>query len=75
MTRTASLFRNGRSQAVRIPREFEFSADQVRISREGESLVLTPVHHHRLLDVIAGWAPLPEGLPEPVDPLPRPVRL
>ena len=33
--RTASLFRNGRSQAVRIPKEFEFEGDEVLIRQEG----------------------------------------
>jgi antitoxin VapB len=39
----ASVFRNGRSQAVRIPKEFEFDADKVIISRDADgSLHLRP---------------------------------
>jgi len=41
--RTASLFKNGKNQAVRLPKEFEFdSVTEVEITRDGESLVLTP---------------------------------
>lgn len=37
------VFFNGNSQAVRIPKEFQFDSTQVRITREGDSLKLTPV--------------------------------
>ncbi len=41
--RTASLFKNGKNQAVRLPKEFEFDGvTEVEIRRDGESLVLTP---------------------------------
>ncbi len=41
--RTASLFKNGRNQAVRLPKEFEFEGvTEVEIARDGESIVLTP---------------------------------
>lgn len=40
---TASLFTNGRSQAVRIPKELEFEGiSEVEIVRDGDSIVLTP---------------------------------
>ena len=42
-TKTAKLFRNGRSQAVRLPREFRFEGDAVRIKRFGEGVLLEPV--------------------------------
>jgi antitoxin VapB len=42
MTRTAKLFRNGRSQAVRLPAEYRFSGDEVFICRQGDAVVLTP---------------------------------
>lgn len=65
--RHASLFRNGRNQAVRIPREFELEGAEVLIRKEGDSLILTPIRKHRLLDLLASWAPLDEGLPEVED--------
>ena len=40
--RKARLFRNGRSQAVRLPVEFEINADEVYVRREGNEIVLTP---------------------------------
>ncbi len=39
---TAKVFMSGRSQAVRIPKEFRFEGDEVTIRRSGSSLVLTP---------------------------------
>lgn len=40
---TAKLFRNGRSQAVRLPKEFRFEGAEVAIRREGERVILEPV--------------------------------
>ncbi len=39
---TAKVFKNGNSQAVRLPREFRVSCDEMWIIREGETLVLKP---------------------------------
>ncbi len=36
------MFKTGRSQAVRIPKEYRFSCDEVLIEREGERVILTP---------------------------------
>lgn len=44
MNTTAKLFRNGRSQAVRIPKAFRFEGvDEVIIRKEGETLILMPI--------------------------------
>lgn len=40
---TAKVFWSGRSQAVRLPRAYRLSAREVRIHREGTSLVLEPI--------------------------------
>ena len=40
--KVAKVFKNGRSQAVRIPKEFRFDTDEVLIERKGEKLILTP---------------------------------
>jgi len=40
--KTAKLFQNGQSQAVRLPKEFRFSGDQVYIKRVGNAVVLLP---------------------------------
>src|ERR1700682_450635 len=42
---TAKVFTTGRSQAVRIPKEYRFSCDEVLIEREGERVILTPRPH------------------------------
>ena len=42
-TEIAKLFQNGRSQAVRLPREFRFAGDRVRIRRVAEGILLQPV--------------------------------
>jgi antitoxin VapB len=43
MEATAKLFRNGRSQAVRLPKEFRMEGDQVRIRRVGSGILLEPM--------------------------------
>lgn len=40
--KTAKLFRNGDSQAVRLPKEFRFEGSEVWIKRSGEAVVLLP---------------------------------
>lgn len=71
--RHASLFRNGRNQAVRIPREFEMEGSEVLIRQEGDSLILTPIRGNRLRDLLASWEPLDDALPE-VEDLPPQAR-
>jgi antitoxin VapB len=39
----AKLFRNGRSQAVRLPAAYRFEGDAVRISRRGRAVILEPL--------------------------------
>jgi antitoxin VapB len=40
--KTAKLFKNGDSQAVRLPKEFRFTGDEVLIKRVGSAVVLLP---------------------------------
>jgi len=42
-TEIAKLFQNGRSQAVRLPREFRFEGDRVRVRRVGKGVLLEPI--------------------------------
>jgi antitoxin VapB len=42
MSETAKIFRSGNSQAVRLPKAFRFTVDEVEISREGDAVVLRP---------------------------------
>lgn len=63
--RYASLFRNGRNQAVRIPKEFEMDGERVRISKDGARLILEPVvMQSRLLTVLAELGPIDEDFPD-----------
>lgn len=39
---TAKLFENGRSQAVRLPKEYRFNGDEVAINKVGEAVILLP---------------------------------
>jgi len=43
VSRRVAIFRNGRNQAIRIPRDFEFQADEVMVLKEGDRLVLEPI--------------------------------
>lgn len=43
MDSVAKLFKNGRSQAVRLPKEFRFEGTEVRIRKQGEKVILEPV--------------------------------
>ncbi|UXN73643.1 AbrB/MazE/SpoVT family DNA-binding domain-containing protein [Devosia sp. A8/3-2] len=57
--KTASLFRNGRNQAVRIPVEFEMPGTEVTIRKEGDKLVIEPKAAPRsFLDIIAKYGPV-----------------
>ncbi|MGL4440073.1 MAG: antitoxin [Bosea sp. (in: a-proteobacteria)] len=49
-TRHVSLFRNGRNQAIRIPREFELPGDEAILRKEGDRLVIEPVTKSTLAD-------------------------
>lgn len=70
--RHAALFRNGRNQAVRIPREMELEGSEVLIRKEGDSLILTPIRKHKLRDLLASWEPMEDALPEVADLPPQP---
>jgi antitoxin VapB len=54
---TAKVFWSGRSQAVRLPKEFRFDTDEVRISRRGATVILEPIakdHDWTWLDAVVG---------------------
>ncbi len=74
-TRRVKLFRNGRNQAVRIPREFELPGDEAVLTREGDRLVLEPAPKTDLLEFLAQLEPLGEDFPEIEDLPAEPVDL
>jgi antitoxin VapB len=79
--RHVKLFRNGRNQAVRIPREFELPGEDAVMRKEGDRLVIEPAPRKKslgeVLDWLAAQPPLgPEDqFPEIEDPPPEPVDL
>ena len=73
--RYVKLFKNGRSQAVRIPREFELPGEDALMRKEGERLIIEPTPPRSLLAVLATLAtldedfpPIPELAVDPVEP-------
>lgn len=42
MSRTAKVFMTNRSQAVRLPKDFQFSTDEVLIRKVGDDVILSP---------------------------------
>jgi antitoxin VapB len=73
--RYVRLFRNGRNQALRIPREFEFDTDEAVLRREGDSLLITPVRPKSLLAALARLERLEESFVLVDDPRPDMVTL
>jgi antitoxin VapB len=67
--RIVKLFKNGRNQAVRIPREFELPGTEAIMRREGERLVIEPAPKKSLLELLATLSPIDEEFP-PIDELP-----
>lgn len=62
------LFRNGRSQAIRIPKEFELEGNEAIIRKDGDRLIIEPVKKTSLRSLLAGWQPLADELPIIEDP-------
>ncbi|WP_430423930.1 antitoxin [Phenylobacterium sp.] len=73
--RHVRLFRNGRNQAVRIPREFELQGDEAIMHRDGDRLIIEPAPRRSLLAVLAELSPIDEDFGEIDDPAPAPVDL
>ena len=71
--RNVKLFKNGRNQAVRIPREFELPGEDAIMRKEGNRLIIEPVPPKSLLAVLATLKPLDEEFPPipdlPLDPV------
>jgi antitoxin VapB len=68
--RHVRLFRNGRNQALRIPREFELEGDEAIIRKEGDRLIVEPIRKGRLLALLTTLEPLDEPFPDVDEDLP-----
>lgn len=69
---TAKLFKTGRSQAVRLPKEFRFDGKEVRIRRVGQGVLLEPMKNDlkamfAAIDAIGGEE-FPDRPPQPLMP-------
>jgi antitoxin VapB len=73
--RHVKIFKNGRNQAVRIPREFELPGDEAVMRKEGNRLIIEPKPPASLLSVLASLKPIKEEFPSIADLPPRPVKL
>lgn len=62
--RLVRFFRNGRNQAIRIPREFELDAEEAIIRREDDRLVIEPIRKKGLLATLATLCALDEDFPD-----------
>ena len=81
MGATAKLFMHGRSQAVRLPKEFRFEGTEVRVSKVGNKVILEPPQElpfdaeawFARLDELGGRDFLRDGIPDdpPAEPDPR----
>jgi antitoxin VapB len=70
-----SLFRNGRNQAIRIPREFELEGTEATIRKEGDKLIIQSVRTKSLKGVLASLPSLEGDLPEIIDPIVKPENI
>ena len=73
--RHVKVFRNGRNQAVRIPREFELPGEDAIMRKDGDRLIIEPARPKSLLALLATFTPLDEEFPDIPDLPPDPVDL
>jgi antitoxin VapB len=73
--RHVKLFKNGRHQVVRIPREFELLGEDAIIRKEGQRIIIEPAPPQSLLAVLAALQMLDEEFPPIHDPPPEPLDL
>ena len=62
--REVSLFRNGRNQALRVPREFELPGEMAYMYQDGPRLIVEPAPKQTFAGLFADWEPLAETLPD-----------
>ncbi|MCG8338494.1 MAG: AbrB/MazE/SpoVT family DNA-binding domain-containing protein [Proteobacteria bacterium] len=63
--RHIKIFRNGRNQAIRIPKEFEMEGDEAIIRKEGNRLIVEPVQKGKLLSILSQLQPIQDEFPDP----------
>ena len=73
--RHVKLFKNGRNQAVRIPREFELPGEDAIVRKEGGKLIIELTPPESLLAILATLSQLDEDFAPIDDPIPERVDL
>ncbi len=73
--RHVKLFKNGRNQAVRIPREFELPGSDAIMRKDGNKLIIEAVPPQSLLALLATLPTLEEDFPSIVDVVPDKVEI
>lgn len=73
--RHVRVFKNGRNQAVRIPREFELIGEDAIMRKEGDRLIIEPAPPKSLLAVLKSLKPIRETFPPITDAVPDSVQL
>jgi antitoxin VapB len=75
LERRVRLFKNGRNQALRIPREFELQSKEAIMRKEGNRLIIEPARRKSLVELLDTWEPIEEDFPPIPDPPPEPFDL
>jgi len=77
MSDTAKLFKHGRSQAVRLPKQYRFEGKEVRVTKVGDKVILEPMADTAmpwdLIDATGDKPFMPEGREQPKMPAGRAV--
>lgn len=78
MSATAKVFKHGRSQAVRLPKEFRFEGSEVRVTKVGDRVILEPLDPSpampwAIIDATGDSPFMPEGRDQPALPKDRAV--
>jgi antitoxin VapB len=76
MSATAKLFTHGRSQAVRLPKEYRFEGREVRVTKVGERVILEPLVSAtampwEMIDQLGDTPFMPQGRGQPTMPADR----
>jgi antitoxin VapB len=62
--RIVRLFRDGRGQILRIPRDLQIPGSKALLRKEGNRLIVEPMPRLSLLEVLSTWGPLEEEFPD-----------
>jgi antitoxin VapB len=73
--RKVKLFKNGRNQAVRIPREFELPGEDAVMRKDGDRLIIEAVPPQSLVALLKTLKPIDEDFAPVADPQPEPADL